>query len=265
MRPRLVRKRFTTRQFVHRNRVTYRKSVSISADVEHNTPHSYFPCIFSMYECFVSRDLSCDPFERVAKVVRCLFLLDAIPPVDSCRIQMCFSFRGIPLEEPQSLDAQSSTVMMSYIGAKCQECTKRLPTLWVQCSGFTSGPNCIDDVRILSAVDPRWMLAQASCCTRLLVDGRSRSRQRQRVQVRFAVAVLTLVVVATQFRQKAASISKATSRRRCSMPLLRKSNMMPKQGTRVCEFHVFFFLAESTMVHFMCCENCFLLRQVRAT
>ena len=107
-------------KFYHRNRVTYRKSVSISADVEHNTPHSYFPCIFSMYECFVSRDLSCDPFERVAKVVRCLSLLDAIPPVDICCIQMCFSFRDIPLGEPQSLDAQSSTVMMSYIGVKSQ-------------------------------------------------------------------------------------------------------------------------------------------------
>ena len=91
-----------------------------------------------------------------------------------------------------------------------------------------------DDTRVLSAGDPMWMLAQASCCTRRLVAGRSWSCQRQRVQVRCSVAALTLI---KQFWQKTSSVPEATSRRRLSMPLLRKSNMMPTLGTRVREFH----------------------------
>ena len=52
-----------------------------------------------------------------------------------------FIFHG-PLEEPQSPDARSSTVMMPHIGVKSQRCTKNFPTFWVRCSGFASGPTC---------------------------------------------------------------------------------------------------------------------------
>ena len=50
----------------------------------------------------------------------------------------------------------------------------------------------------------------------------------------FSVTALTFVIVTKHFRQKATSISKATSRRRCSMPLLRKSNMIPELGNMLC-------------------------------
>ena len=57
----------------------------------------------------------------------------------------------------------------------------------------------------------------------------------------FSVAVLTLVVVAHQFRQKSASISDATSRRRFQCRCCASRTCCPKLGTCVCEFHVFFF------------------------
>ena len=106
--------------------------------------------------------------------------------------------------------------------------------LWPDAAGLTSGPNCSMTHALLSAGDPMWMLAQASCCTTPLVAGRSWSCQRQRVQVCFSVAALIFI---KQFGQKAASILETTSRRRLSMPLLRKSNMMPTLGKRVREFH----------------------------
>ena len=92
MRPRFARKRFTTRQFVHRNRVTYRKSASIGA-VEHNAPHSHLP----RCERFVSLDLSCGLCEHVAKVVRCICHLETIPPVDTSHLQMCSLFAIVHL------------------------------------------------------------------------------------------------------------------------------------------------------------------------
>ena len=101
-----------TIHFVHRIRLTHRKSASIGADVEHNTPHSQLP----ICECFVSRVFNCDPCERVAKVVRCLCHLGACPPFDTSHLQICFSFRDGPLDESQSLDAQSSNVIMYYFG-----------------------------------------------------------------------------------------------------------------------------------------------------
>ena len=89
IRPRLVRKRFTTRQFAHRNRVTYRKSASFGA-VEHKTPHSH------LYTCerFVSRDSSCGPSP---KLFVCLCQLGAIPPVDISHLQICFLFAMVHL------------------------------------------------------------------------------------------------------------------------------------------------------------------------
>ena len=87
IRPRLVRKRFTTKQIAHRNRVTYRKSASIGS-VEHKTPHSHLHTC----ERFVSRVLSCNPCERVAKVVLCLCQSGAIRPVDISHLQLCFLF-----------------------------------------------------------------------------------------------------------------------------------------------------------------------------
>ena len=113
--------------------MTFRTSAPIGADVEHNTSHSHFP----MCECFVSGELSCDPCERVAKVVRCICHLGAFA-LDTSHLSISLSFRDGPLDEPQSL----STVMMPYIGVKSQRCTKRLPTFSVRCSGFASGPNC---------------------------------------------------------------------------------------------------------------------------
>ena len=98
---------------------------------------------------------------------------------------------------------------------------------------------------VLSA-DPWWMLAHTSCCTRFLVAGRSWSRHRQRAQGRFVD--VARVPVAKQLRQKAASISEATCRRRISRRLLRKSNTMhPNWRTLV---WVFIFLAKSTVTHF---------------
>ena len=96
---------------------------------------------------------------------------------------------------------------------------------------------------------------------RLLVAGRSWSRHRQRAQGRFVD--VARVPVTKQFRQKAASISEATCRRRISRRLLRKSNTIhPNWRTLV---WVFIFLAKSPVTPFhSVANNVIVLQQVRA-
>ena len=98
------------------------------------------------------------------------------------------------------------------------------------------------------------MLAQESCCTRSRVGGRS--CQRKRVQVRFSAAVLAFVVVAHQFRQKSASISEATSRRRFQCFCCASRACCPN-WEHACVSFMFFFCAKVTVVHLMSCERCF--------
>ena len=123
-------------------------------------------------------------------------------------------FRDGPWDQPQSLDAQSSTEEVADV-----LCTMQRVHEWSK---------LFFDTSVLSAVDPWWMLAQESCCTSRLVVGRSWSRHRQRAQGRFFD--VAQVQVTRKFRQRAASISETTSRRRVSRRLVRKSNTMPQIG-----------------------------------
>ena len=108
-----------------------------------------------------------------------VFVMWGDPTISHFASLNMLSFRDGPLDERQSLDARSSTVTMSYIGVKAQICTNGLPTFRGAMQRVHEWSKLFDGTRVLSAVDPWWMLAQASCCTRLLVVGRSWSRQRQ--------------------------------------------------------------------------------------
>ena len=170
--------------------------------------------------------------------------------------------------------ATSLNVMMSRNGIVSQRRAKSLPTSVARCSWFTrqgcnflksDAPNVlVQTVRRQSvwSVDPWWMLAQTSCCARPLVAGRSWSRHRQRAQARFFD--VTRVPVTRKFRQRAASISETTSRRRCSMLLLRKSNPMPQIGGRACGFHVFCFCEVVPGPFHSVANRAIVLQQVRA-
>ena len=106
------------------------------------------------------------------------------------------------------------------------------------------------------SVDPWWMLAQASCCARLLVASRWWSYHRQRAED------VTRVPVTKSIRQRAAAISETTSRRRIPRRLLRKSNTMPHIGGRACGFRVFCGVDRDSL-HSVA-NNAIVLQQARA-
>ena len=111
---------------------------------------------------------------------------------------------------------------------------------------FQEWSKLFDNTRVLSAVDPWWMLASkqvvAPAFQRLVARGAADSESR------FA------------FPEGGFYLGDDVSPSQLTL-LLRKSTMMTKLGTRVCEFHVFCGVDWSTSRVVNCASLC---RQVRA-
>ena len=158
---------------------------------------------------------------------------------------------------------------MSRIGIVSQRRAKRLPTTVARGSLFTR-QGCI----FQEAADTHptcWSkqfdgkafgsLTHGGCWRKQVVaPDLWWSRHRQRTQGRFVD--VARVPVTKDCRQRAASISETTSRRRISRRLQRKSNTMHQLGGRACGFCVF---CEDGSDRFHSVANyAIVLRQIRA-
>ena len=162
----------------------------------HKTVVSSSSChmhISSCVQCFASCDLRHDPLQHFTGII-------LTPGRDSTTCHSASTPKNI-LRWSSGRVATSLIVNVenwNHIPETC-ECRR----LWPDAAGSRHKAVNLKNSQIVRwqsvlSADPWWMLAQTSCCTRLLVAGRSWSRHRQRAQGRFVD--VARVPVTKQFR-----------------------------------------------------------------